>query len=134
MIGKTYRQLKRSRARQESLQCATGAHPVARKECGMRSLCPYKIVASIVCRPDHQVVRGKRLERVLENGTWQMRAVAVEGDDALPILCEVRKHRSQACRKTLTLLFHHARSVSRQTRQFAAIRLRAHHGNLCAAQ
>src|SRR5215467_14998833 len=103
MICKTDRQSKRSRAKQESVQSAAGAHPVAREE-WMGRLCPYQIVAPIVCRPDDQVVRVEHCERVLKNRTRQMRAVAVEGDHVLLILCEVRKHRTQAGCKPLTLL------------------------------
>ena len=81
----------------------------------MRSLCPDEIVASIVRWPNDYVMCGQRFERVFENRTRQMWAVAVEGNGAsLMLFREVRKHRSKACSKALTLLGNYARSRSKR--------------------
>ena len=43
------------------------------------------------------VLHGQRFERVFENRTWQVWAVAVESNDAsLLTFCEVPKYRSKA--------------------------------------
>ncbi len=81
-ICETYGQLKSSRARQESLQRAAGAHSVVREKRRMRSLCPDEIVASVVRWSDDYVMCGQRFERVFENRTRQVWAVAVEGNHA----------------------------------------------------
>ena len=71
----------------------------------MRGLCPYEIVASVVCWSNNYVMRGQRFECVFEDRTRQVWAVAVEGNNAsLMRFREVRKHGSEACRKTLTFL------------------------------
>src|SRR5580693_7044427 len=106
----TYGQLKRSCARQESLQRATGAHSVACEKRRMRSLCPDQIVASVVRWSNDYVMRGQCFERVFENRTRQVWAIAVEGNHASMLtFCEVRKHRSEACSKTFTFLRNYAR-------------------------
>ena len=59
----------------------------------MGNLGAYEIVAAILCRPNNQVVRGECLESAPKNRSRQMRAVAVEGNDALPAKRrEVCKH------------------------------------------
>src|SRR2546423_1140072 len=117
-ICETYGKLESSCAGQESLQRAAGAHSIAREKRRMPSLCPDKIVASVVCGSNNYVVRGQRFERSVESRTRQVWAVAVEGDDAsLRAIREVRKHRSQACSKTFPLLRHHARSLACELRQ-----------------
>src|SRR5437899_12551039 len=64
----------------------------------MKSLCPDEIVASVVRWSNDHVMCGQSFERVFENKTRQVWAVAVEGNGAsLMTLCEVRKHRSEAC-------------------------------------
>ena len=106
----TYGKLKRSCVRQESLQRAAGAHSVACEKRGMRSLCPDEIVASVVGWSNDYIMCGQRFERVFENGTRQVWAVAVECDDApLMTFCEMRKHRNEACGKTFTFLRNYAR-------------------------
>ncbi len=101
----------------------------------MSSLCPYKVVASIVCWSNDNVMCGQRFERVFENSTWQMRAIAVEGNRASFMrFCEVRKHRSEACRKTLSFLGNYAHFTARELRQFVYIGVRAHDGNFDGAQ
>ncbi len=76
----------------------------------MRSLCPDEIVASIVRWSDNHVMCSQRFERVFENRTRQVWAVAVEGDDAsLMTFCEVRKHRSKAGGKTFAFLRNYVR-------------------------
>jgi hypothetical protein len=51
------------------------------------------------------VMCGQRFERVLENRTRQVRAVAVEGNDAAVMtLCEVRKYRGEARGKAFAFL------------------------------
>ena len=82
----------------------------------MGGLGPDEIVAAVVCRSDNHVVRGERLERALKNRSRQMRAVAVEGNDALLARrCEVCKHRGQACRKALSFLRHDTHPVCAPT-------------------
>src|ERR1700685_4413661 len=96
----------------------------------MRSLCPDEIVAAVVRWSNDHVMGGQRFERVFENRTRQMWAVAVEGNDAsLMTFREVRKHRSEACSKTFTLLRNHARSLTCQASQFVHVGIRAHDGN-----
>ena len=71
-----------------------------------------------------QVMCGQCFERVFENRTRQVWAVAVEGNGAsLMIFCEVRKHRSEACSKTFTFLRNYARFVACQLRQFVYVRV-----------
>src|SRR6202035_1950837 len=134
-IRETYGKLKRSCARQESLQRTAGAHSVAREKRRMRSLCPDEIVASVVRRSNDHVMCGQRFERVFENRTWQVWAVAVEGNNAsLMTLCKVRKHRSEACNKAFTFLRNYARFVAYQPRQLVYVRVRAHDRNFHIAQ
>ena len=85
-----------------------------------------------VPRPRH--VR-QAFERVFENRTRQMWTVAVEGNDkSLVFFCEVRKYRSKSCGKALTVLRNYACLVTRQSRQFLYVRVRAHDGNFYIAQ
>src|SRR5260370_31006508 len=106
----------------------------------MTSACHYEIVASVVRWSRDHVVCGQRFERDFENRTRQVWAVAVEGNDAslmgVPwtILREVRKHRSEACGKTLTFLCHHLCLLTDQLRQLLYVRVRAHDGNVYMAQ
>ncbi len=101
----------------------------------MRSLCPDEIVASVVRWSHDHVMCGQRFERVFENRTRQVWAVAVEGNDAsLMIFREVRKHRSEACSKTFTFLRNYAHFAACQLRQFVYVRVRAHDGNFHIAQ
>ena len=90
----------------------------------MRSLRPNKIVASVVRWPNDYIMCGQRFERVFENRARKMWAVAVEGNDASSVcirsMCvrsmrfrEVRKHRSEACRKTFTFLRNYARCFAK---------------------
>src|SRR2546423_7218737 len=96
----------------------------------MKSLCSDEIVASIVCWSHDHVMCSQRFKRVFENRTRQVWAVAVEGNDAsLMVLREVRKHRSEACGKTLTLLGNHAHFTACQLRQLDYVGVRAHDGN-----
>src|SRR2546425_3409499 len=103
----------------------------------MRRLPADEIVASVVCWPNDYVVCGQRFERLFENRTRQVWAVAVEGNYAslmggplmifaLMIGREVRKHRSEACSKTITFLGNYARSVACQPRQLVYVGFRAH--------
>ena len=130
-ICEPYAEPQISRAGQESLQRAAGAHSVACEERGVRGLRPHEIVASVVSRPDDHVMLREDREGFLENRPRQMRAVAVEGYDAASVaLCEVRKHRRKTCRKALTLLCHYARSLTSGMSQFVNIGRRAHDRNL----
>src|SRR6266700_4261089 len=97
----------------------------------MKSLCPDEIVASVVRWSNDYVMCGQRFERVFENRTRQVWAVAVEGNGAsLMTFCEVRKHRSEAGSKTFTFLSNYAHFPAGQMRQLIEIGLRAHHGNV----
>ena len=101
----------------------------------MRSLCPDEIVASVVRWSHDYVMCGQRFERVFENRTRQVWAVAVEGNDAsLMTFREVRKHRSEACSKTFTFLRNYVYFVACQLRQLVYVRVRAHDGNFHIAQ
>src|SRR5689334_11279281 len=101
----------------------------------MRSFSPYEIVASVVRRSHDYVMCGQFFERVFENRTGQMGAVAVEGNNtSLVISCEVRKYRSKPCSKALTFLRNYACIVACELRQFVHIRLRAHNGKFYIAQ
>src|ERR1700738_5235567 len=101
----------------------------------MKGLCPDKIVASVVRWSNDYIICGQRFERVFDNGTRQVWAVAVEGNGtSLMTFCEVRKHRSEACSKTFTLLRNHAHFYACQPRKLVYVRLRAHDGNLHIAQ
>ena len=83
---------------QQGVQRALGAHAIAIEERGMGSLGAYEIIAAIVGGSYHHIVFGERVERALKNRRRQVRAVAVEGNHALPARrCEVREHRGQAC-------------------------------------
>jgi hypothetical protein len=78
---------------------------------------------------------GQRFERVFENRTWQVWAVAVEGNNAsLVALCEVRKYRRKARSKTFTFLGNYARFAACQLRQLVYVGVRAHDGNFHIAQ
>src|SRR5262249_14125773 len=83
---------------------------------------------------DH-VMCGEYCEGVFENRTWQVWAVAVEGNNAsFVIIGEVCKHRSEAGGKTLALLCHDARLVACHLRQIVYIRGWAHDGKVHLAQ
>src|ERR1700688_1819098 len=106
----------------------------------MRSLCPDEIVASVLRRSNNYVMCGQRFERVFENRTRQVWAVAVEGNHASLMMTfrEVRKHRSEARGKAFTFLCNYARFVvcelrACQLRQLVDVRLRAHDGNFYIA-
>src|SRR5207244_13190468 len=104
---------------------AAGAQSVTFEQRRMRSLCPYEIVASVVCRPDNHVMCAQSFERVFENRTWQVRAVAVEGNNAaLVTCCELRKYRSEACSKAFTLLGNYTRSLTCHASQFVNVGIR----------
>src|ERR1700757_5078795 len=101
----------------------------------MRSLRAYEIVASIVRWPNDHVVCGQHLERFFEHRTRQVWAVAVESNGAsVMVLREVRKHGSEARRKTFTFLGNYADFVARQLPQFVYVRVGAHDGNFDIAQ
>src|ERR1700731_4512719 len=101
----------------------------------MKSLCPDEIVASVVRWSNDYVMCGQRFERVFQNTTRQVWAVAVEGNGAsLMTFCEVRKHRREACSKTFTFLRNYARFDACQPRQLDYVRVRAHDGNFHIAQ
>src|SRR5215469_4961197 len=96
----------------------------------MGSLCPYEIVASVVRWSHDQVMCGQCFERLFENRTCQVWAVAVEGNSAsLMIFREVRKHRSEASSKTFTILRNDVRFVACQVCKLVYVRMRAHDGN-----
>jgi hypothetical protein len=77
----------------------------------------------------------QRFERVFENRTRQVWAVAVEGNNPLLVAFrEVRKHRSEACSKTFTSLGNYAHISAGQLRQLVYVRVRAHDGNCHIAQ
>src|SRR5215469_6037578 len=93
----------------------------------MGSLCPYEIVASVVRWSHDQVMCGQCFERLFENRTWQVWAVAVEGNSAsLMIFREVRKHRSEASSKTFTILRNAVRFVACQVCMFLYVRTLPH--------
>ena len=134
-ICETYGKLKRPCARQKSLQRAAGAHSVACEKRRMRSLCPDEVVASVVGWSNHYVMCGQRFERVFENRTRQVWAVAVEGNGAsLMTLREVRKHRRESGSQTFTFLRNDARFAACQLRQLVYVRVRAHDGNFHITQ
>src|SRR5215469_848693 len=133
--GEAYGKLQNSYARQKSLQCAAGAHSIACEKRRMRSLCPDKIVASVVGWSYDQVMSGQCFERVLENRTGQVWAIAVEGNDAtLVISREMPKHGSEARGQTFTLLRKHGCFVACKIRQVSYIRFGAHDGDFDVAQ
>src|SRR5205809_4178913 len=101
----------------------------------MKGLCPDEIVASVMGWSNDHVMCRERFERVFENRTRQVWAVAVEGNGAsLMTFCEVRKHRSEACSKTFTFLGDYARFAICQLRQVVYVRFWAHDGNVHIAQ
>jgi hypothetical protein len=70
----------------------------------MSRLSTNKIVASVVCRPDNQVARRKRLKSAIENRRREVRAVAIEGNDAMPTgRREMCKNGDQSCGQATTL-------------------------------
>src|SRR2546423_6251092 len=101
----------------------------------MSSLCPDKIVASVVCWSNDYVMCGQRFERVFENRTRQVWAVAVEGNGAsLMTFCEVCEHRGEPSGKTFTFLGNYPHFVTCQLRQLVYVGVRAHDGNFHIAQ
>src|SRR5262249_61522952 len=69
------------------------SHSIAVEERWMSALGADKIVASVVRRPDHHVMRGEYAERTVQDRRRQVWAVAVECDDVLPAVSgEVLKH------------------------------------------
>ena len=113
----TYGQLKRSRASQQSVERAARSHSVVCEERRMRSLRPDEIVASVMRWSHDYIVCDKRFERVFENRTRQVWAVAVEGNGASMVNSwEVCEHRREACGKTFTCLRNYARLVTCQPR------------------
>src|SRR5207248_9408386 len=103
--------LKSSRAGQEPLQRTAGAHPVTREQRGIRSLRTDQIVASVVRWSHDHGMCSQTFERLFENRRRQVRAVAVERNDAaLMMICEVGKYGSEACSKTFPFLPSHVPS------------------------
>ena len=103
-VGEANRKLQSASARQQHLKRALRAHAIAIEKRWMGGLGAYQIIAAVVRRSDNNVVAVERLERAFKNRSRQMRAVAVEGNDALPARrCEVCKDRRQACRQALAL-------------------------------
>ena len=81
------------------------------------------------------VMCGQGFERVFENRTRQVRAVAVEGNGASWMTFrEVRKHRSEACSKTFTSLRNYSGVAACQLRQLVYVRARTHNGNFHITQ
>src|SRR5260370_42213727 len=86
-----------------------------------------QIVAAIVGRSDHEVTRAKRVERLPESRCRQVRAIAVESDDATPAnRAEMRKNRRKTGPKAFTRLRHYLHSVAAHARQVLDIGSRAH--------
>src|SRR5208282_867629 len=109
--------LQSASAHQQGLKRALSTHAVTIEERWVSGFGPNEIIAAIMCWSNHHVVPGERLERAPKNRSRQMRAVAVEGNDAFPASrSEVCKHRGQACRKALPFLRHDAHLTLRQPR------------------
>src|SRR6516164_7231213 len=81
---KAYGKLQPASARQQSVERAVGSHSVALEKRGVGSLRPNQIVAAIMGGSDNHVVGDEQLECAGENCNRQMRAITVEGDNALP--------------------------------------------------
>src|SRR5580692_12254851 len=93
-----------------------------------------EIVASVVGRSDHYIVRSEDLECVLQNRRRQVGAVAVECDDALVASCKMGKHRSEPRCEAFTLLRHHAYLLTRQACELVEIGTGAHNGDFHITQ
>ena len=92
-IGEANGKLQSASTGEQGLKRTVSAHAVAIEKRWMSGLGADQIIAAIMCRSNHQVVPGERLERALKHRRRQVWAVAVEGNDTLPARrCEVRKH------------------------------------------
>jgi len=121
--------------RQQRLERIRRSHPIAREEPAMGCRRTNEIVAPVVRRSDNHVTSGKCLERVLKHGRRQVRAVAVERDDApAGSLCEMPEHGGEARRKTVAHLRHDGCSFSRYARQVFYVGRWAHYGNVRPAE
>src|SRR6266850_1204767 len=89
-----------------------------------------KIIAAVVGGPYDQVAGFEYVERGLQYGCRQMRAVAVEGDD--PLLardCKVIEHESKACGEALARLKYDAHCFGHRARQVVNVGREAHNSN-----
>src|SRR5277367_6708453 len=101
----------------------------------MSGLGPHEIISAIIWWSHNHVVTVERFERASENGSGQMRTVAVEGDHTLSgTRSEVCKYRSQPRCKTFPFLRCDGRRALRQSRQFFYVRRRAHNYNFRGVQ
>ena len=121
-VGETYGEIERSCARQQPLQRVAGAHSVACEQRRMRSLCPHEIVAAVVRRSNDYVMCGQGFERVFQNRTRQVWAVAIEGNRASDVAVKCANTEvspaarpSPFCATTLT-------SLPANVRQFVYVR------------
>ena len=130
-----HRKTERAGAFQQPLKRARRSHSVAHEKPRIVSFGSDQIVASVVCRSHNHIASSERLECFLQHGCRQMRAVAVECDDAPPVSPrEVREHRSKAGSQSLTSLCDNTCDVARQPSEILHIRSGAHNGDLGIAQ
>src|SRR6202044_2372644 len=107
--------LQSASARKQGLKRGLSAHAIAIEKRWMRCLGSDEIIAAIMRRSYNHVVPSEHVERACKNRNRQMRAVAIEGDNAPAAWRrEVCEHRGQACRKALAFLGHDTCHTSRQ--------------------
>src|SRR3954451_13807657 len=73
--------LQATRAPQQGVERAGGTHAVVFKERWMDGLCPDKVVAAIMRRPDDYVIFVERLEGADDDRVGQMWTITIECDD-----------------------------------------------------
>src|SRR5438552_6440809 len=98
----------------------------------MRCFRPDEIITSVVRWAHDKVMCRQCFESVLKHGWREVWAVAVEGNDMLPVFPwmtflwmigrEVRKYRREACSQPLAFLCDHIRIATRQLFQLLNVR------------
>src|SRR5229473_1982709 len=101
------RESKDLRARQQFVERALCSHTIAFEERQVSCLGANQIVASIVGRPDNNIMRREYFERAAQNRRREVWTVAIERDDVLPAGgSEVSKNGGESCCETFAFLCH----------------------------
>ncbi len=126
-IGEANRKSEGAGAREQRFKRIRCSQAIAGEKAGMRGRCADEIIAAVVSRTDDDVAGGKCFECVSEYGRRQVRAVAVERNDAVRACRrEMRKHRREPRRESVTRLRDDVNFVARGAGKIFNIRSAGH--------
>ena len=129
------RKLESPSSRLERVECIRGAKSIAGEKSGMRRLRADEVVPSVVRRSEDDVRPGECLKSALKHGGREVRAIAIERNDArVACRCEMCKDRRKARREAITRLRHDGYPVTNYARQILDIGYWAHDGDVRAVE